>query len=107
MAEQWVYVGLFVLAFASLPFVLKKFLQTKTGAQFSQMNANKIVSVVNLGPSQRVVTVEVGPEDGRVMLVLGVSGQSIACLHKFETNPVGGSLVPKATNFGVDSRKEA
>jgi flagellar protein FliO/FliZ len=34
-----------------------------------------------VGPHQRVVTVEVGPEGARTWLVLGVTGQTISCLH--------------------------
>jgi flagellar protein FliO/FliZ len=36
---------------------------------------------VAVGPHQRVVTVEVGPQDARIWLVLGVTQQSIGCLH--------------------------
>jgi flagellar protein FliO/FliZ len=40
-----------------------------------------------------VVTVEVGPEGARTWLVLGVTGQSITCLH---TLPAASSEVPHA-----------
>ncbi len=40
-----------------------------------------IISTVSLGPQQRVVTVEVGPEGARTWLVLGVTAQNINCLH--------------------------
>lgn len=49
-------------------------------------NFSKVVSAVGLGPNQRVVTVEVGPENRRLLLVLGVSAQGIVCLHKFEAD---------------------
>ena len=39
-----------------------------------------VVSAVAVGPHQRVVTVEVGPEDARTWLVLGVTAQNITCL---------------------------
>jgi flagellar protein FliO/FliZ len=42
---------------------------------------SKIVSAVAVGPHQRVVTVEVGPEGARTLLVLGVTAQTISCLH--------------------------
>lgn len=42
---------------------------------------SRVVSTVAVGPNQRVVTVEVGPESARVWLVLGVTPQSIQCLH--------------------------
>lgn len=74
----------FVLALAVLvmiPFGLK-WLQRRmgmgvTGAAVS----SKIISALAVGPHQRVVIVEVGPEDARVWLTLGVTAQSITCLH--------------------------
>lgn len=41
----------------------------------------KPVSQFNLGPGQKVVTVEVGSGDQRTWLVLGVTAQSINTLH--------------------------
>lgn len=42
----------------------------------------KVLSVVSVGPSQRVVTLEAGPEHDRLCLVLGVTSQNIICLHR-------------------------
>lgn len=41
----------------------------------------KAVGQLNLGPGQRLVTVEVGQGDERTWLVLGVTGQNIQTLH--------------------------
>jgi len=41
----------------------------------------KTVGQLNLGPGQRLVTVEVGQGDERTWLVLGVTGQTIQTLH--------------------------
>ena len=41
----------------------------------------KTVGQLNLGPGQRLVTVEVGQGDERTWLVLGVTGQNIQTLH--------------------------
>ena len=41
----------------------------------------KTVGQLNLGPGQRLVTVEVGQGDERTWLVLGVTGQHIQTLH--------------------------
>ena len=41
----------------------------------------KPVSQLNIGPGQRLVTVEVGQGDERTWLVLGVTAQSIQTLH--------------------------
>ncbi|WP_208507883.1 flagellar biosynthetic protein FliO, partial [Variovorax paradoxus] len=56
-------------------------------------SASRLLSAVAVGPQQRVVTVEVGPEGARTWLVLGVTGQSITCLH---TLPAASSEVPHA-----------
>jgi flagellar protein FliO/FliZ len=45
-----------------------------------------VLSAVAVGPQQRVVTVEVGPEHARTWLVLGVTAQQVSCLHVL---PVG------------------
>lgn len=83
MSEQLVYVGLFLVVFASIPLILKRFLRNTADGQHGLVKSTKIVSMVGVGPSQRVVTVEVGPDNKRVLLVLGVCAQSIVCLHKF------------------------
>ena len=43
--------------------------------------ASKIISAVAVGPTQRVVTIEVGPVGARTWLTLGVTAQTITCLH--------------------------
>ena len=43
--------------------------------------APRVVSALAVGPQQRVVTVEVGPEAARIWLVLGVTAQAITQLH--------------------------
>lgn len=47
----------------------------------------KTVGQLNLGPGQRLVTVEVGQGDDRAWLVLGVTGQSIQTLHTMAAQP--------------------
>ena len=42
---------------------------------------SRIVSALAVGPHQRVVTVEVGAQDARVRLTLGVTAQAISLLH--------------------------
>jgi flagellar protein FliO/FliZ len=41
----------------------------------------KPIGQFNIGPSQRLITVEVGQGDARTWLVLGVTAQSIQTLH--------------------------
>ena len=81
MVSAWFPLVVALAVLAMIPFGLK-WLQRRmcagvTGAAMS----SKIVSVLAVGPHQRVVTVEVGPEDARVWLTLGVTAQSITCLH--------------------------
>ncbi|OYU46724.1 MAG: hypothetical protein CFE44_00605 [Burkholderiales bacterium PBB4] len=87
MSEQLVYVGLFLALFACIPWALKWGLRNTSVGQSQVAKTTKIVSMVGLGPSQRLVTVEVGPEHDKLQLVLGVTAQQIVCLHKFALTP--------------------
>lgn len=81
MTQTWVLIAAFVVVLAMLPLALK-WLQQRLGVQAASPNsAIRIVSAVGVGPHQRVVTVEVGPQGARTWLTLGVTGQSITCLH--------------------------
>ena len=83
MSQAWISVVFVVVLLALVPVALK-WVQRRTGLGVaSAAVASKIVSVVGVGPHQRVVTVEVGPEDARVWLTLGVTQQQITCLHTF------------------------
>ena len=86
MSEQLVYVGLFLVVFASIPLILKWVQRNSALGNTSIVRPIKVVSMVSLGVSQRVVTVEVGPDGQRLLLVLGISAQRIVCLHKFSIN---------------------
>jgi flagellar protein FliO/FliZ len=87
MSQQLLYIALFLLAVACLPF-LTKWLVQRSAAGRSVQGGAKIVSVLAVGPSQRVVTVEAGPENDRMWLVLGVTSQQITCLHTARVFPV-------------------
>jgi flagellar protein FliO/FliZ len=81
MSQTWWVIGFFVLFLALIPVGLK-WLQRRMGVVAAQAGTSiRIVSAVGVGPHQRVVTVEVGPEGSRTWLTLGVTGQSITCLH--------------------------
>ena len=92
MTQTLGLVVLFVVLLALMPAGVK-WLQRRSGLLGlpAMGPASKVISAVAVGPQQRVVTVEVGPEAARVWLVLGVTAQSVTCLH---TLPVGG--VPPA-----------
>lgn len=81
MTESLVSVGLFVALIACLPMAVKWFQQRTRVAGRENMEQSRIISTVAVGPHQRVVTVEIGPESARVWLTLGVTPQSVSCLH--------------------------
>jgi flagellar protein FliO/FliZ len=66
--------------------------RSRDGAREASGNS-KIISAVAVGPHQRVVTVEVGPDTARIWLVLGVTPQAVTCLHT--------SALPVPANLGV------
>lgn len=83
MTQSIVTVVLFITLMAMAPWALKR-LQHKRGLLAglgAPVQGSKLLSTVAIGPQQRVVTVEVGPPEARTQLVLGVTAQSITCLH--------------------------
>ncbi len=83
MTQSLLWVAGFVVLLALLPVGIK-WVQARAGSSTTVFGAgSKVLSAVAVGPQQRVVTVEVGPNDARICLVLGVTQQSIACLHSF------------------------
>jgi flagellar protein FliO/FliZ len=83
MTQSLVTVVLFVCFMLALPFVLRR-IQQRRGmlpAGSGPNTAARIVSTLAVGPQQRVMTLEVGPAGARTWLVVGVTGQSITCLH--------------------------
>ena len=81
MTQTLVLVAVFVFLLALAPMAVKWLKQRSLGGLQGMASAARIVSVLAGGPHQRVVTVEVGPEGARVWLTLGVTAQSITCLH--------------------------
>lgn len=90
MWQAWVSVVVFVVLLALVPMALKWVQRRAGGGVMGSAGATRIVSAVGVGPHQRVVTVEVGPEDARVWLTLGVTAQNITCLHTAAA-PLGAS----------------
>ncbi|MDD2544915.1 MAG: flagellar biosynthetic protein FliO [Burkholderiaceae bacterium] len=76
----WI-VGLFVGAMALLPWLVKRLQQRQVSALGMSGSSSKLLSTVAVGPQQRIVTLEVGPENERTWLILGVTAQQISCLH--------------------------
>ena len=82
MTQTLVIVVLFVAAMAALPWLVRRVqLRHAAGGGAPGGAASRVLSAVAVGPQQRVVTVEVGPEGSRAWLVLGVTAQNITCLH--------------------------
>ena len=73
-----------VAGLCALPWFVK-WLQRRTGRGLgAQQQVLHLTSVLSLGPQQRVMAVEVGSGATRTRLVLGVTNQSITCLHQQE-----------------------
>lgn len=68
-------------ALAALPWLLKRWQQRRQVAAGGPLVSAQVLSSVNIGPGQRVVTVEVGQGTEKTCLVLGVTAQNIHCLH--------------------------
>jgi len=87
MLSAWLPLVLAMAVLAAIPFGLK-WLQRRIGGGVTGTGvASKVISAVAVGPHQRVVTVEVGPQDARVWLTLGVTAQTITCLHTMPAAP--------------------
>jgi len=79
--QPLISVGIFLVLLACVP-LLVKWLKARSGTHHQSIaSQSKIISALAVGPHQRVVTVEVGPEEARVRLTLGVTAQTITCLH--------------------------
>lgn len=77
----WYFVwGLVIALIACLPFVVRRLIahQKIKGIDPTQI---RLISQLAIGPQQRVVVLETGPVHERTHLVLGVTSQSIQCLH--------------------------
>ena len=97
MTQGWLSIALLVVLLAMLPMGLKWLQRRISGTALTLSATTKIVSAIAVGPHQRVVTVETGPQDARVWLTLGVTAQQITCLHtavapvKFQADPAPGA----------------
>lgn len=81
MNQSLISVVVFVALLALLPWAVKWVQRRQSGVGGVQQTASRLISVLAVGPHQRVVTVEVGPADARTWLVLGVTPQTITTLH--------------------------
>lgn len=103
MTQSWILVGGFLGVLVCLPLLLKWIKQRVPGRFADVSGQSRFISALAVGPHQRVVTVEVGPEGKRVWLTLGVTGQTISCLHCVDigaADSVSAAQQPK-TDAGV------
>ncbi len=96
MTQTLMTVGLFVVLLALMPVALKWVQRRSVGGVSGMASAPRVISGVAVGPHQRVVTVEVGPENARTWLILGVTAQSITCLHSLPGGPAVTLTAPGA-----------
>lgn len=89
MTQSLISIGLFLAVLACVPFAVKWYKLRSGMALPDAREQDRIVSVLALGPNQRIITVEVGQEGARTRLTLGVTAQSIACLHTAAALPSG------------------
>lgn len=68
-------------ALATLPWLLKRWQQRQQSSQAIAGVSTQVLSSVVVGQQQRVVTIEVGQGTQKTCLVLGITPQSIQCLH--------------------------
>lgn len=91
MAQSIFMIVVFIGVLALFPLAIR-WLQKRNGVAPGGGPASaglRVVSTLSVGPQQRVVTVEAGPDHARAWLVLGVAGGSITCLHSFALAPGG------------------
>jgi flagellar protein FliO/FliZ len=81
LAQQIWSVLIFLACLAALPFLVKRWKSVNTAKYGGEAEpAPRVVSVLAVGPQQRVVTVEVCRGGARQRMVLGVTSQNISCL---------------------------
>lgn len=83
MSQTFAWVILFVLGIACLPWAVR-WIQGRAGGRGPEAGKAKVLSVLAVGPQQRVVTVQVAAGAKEAVLVLGVTASTVSCLHKWE-----------------------
>lgn len=98
MTQTLLLVGFFVFVLALVPSAVR-WLKTRANGGSSDSTAQaRFISAVAVGPHQRVVTVEVGPQGARTWLTLGVTAQSITCLHSVSVDPAMPAGLPETAS---------
>ena len=103
MSQTFALLLLFVGALALLPWLVRRLQQRRLADAGAAGAGVRVLSAVAVGPQQRVLTVEVGPEGARSWLVLGVTAQHISCLHVLQPGagaPAKTGAVPLSNALG-------
>lgn len=95
MTQALLLAVLFLALVAALPFAVRWLQRRGIGGLPPSLVSSKLISALAVGPQQKVVTVEVGPEGARVWLTLGVTPSSITCLHQVPAPREVTSLAPE------------
>jgi flagellar protein FliO/FliZ len=108
MAASGMSVVWFVLIVAMIP--LSLWLLKRSGLATGALAGAKVqahiqtIGQLNIGPGQRLLTVEVGQGDARTWLVLGVTANGIQTLHTLAPQvtpaPAEGVVTPAAAHPG-------
>ncbi len=89
----------FFAILALIPALLWLLKRTPLGGSAGTHGQMRTVAVLQLSPSQRLVTVEVGQGEDRRWLVLGVTAQQISTLHVLPPQPEGAAAAATAAPF--------
>ena len=107
MSQTLLVVVLFVAAMAALPWLVRRIQQRQAGSGMAAGTASRVLSAIAVGPHQRVVTVEVGPEHSRTVLVLGVTAQQVSCLHVLQSQAAGATAPETLTaDFASEMQRQ-
>lgn len=106
MTQVFFYVVVFLVVLALLPWGLRWLRLRSVGGAAAASAAIRVISAAAVGPHQRVVTVEVGPPDARVWLVLGVTAQAVNCLHTMAAEPGADKGPAVGSNEGTSGERD-
>ncbi|QEA12562.1 FliO/MopB family protein [Comamonas flocculans] len=97
------WVVLFIGAIACLPWLARRWQRGRGAPALSAGGAGaRVLSSLTIGPQQRVVTMETGSAEERVVLVLGVTAQAITCLHVLPAASFAGAVAAARTEPSLD-----
>ena len=102
MTSSLVTLVVVLLLLALLPIVIQRVRQRSVAGQLASASAMKIVSAMAVGPHQKLLTVEVGPQGARAWLVLGVSAQAVTCLHSMAVSADAEPKMDASVTHGSD-----